>query len=390
MAQSETGAPAPSPPTAPANRPVYRLVALAFSTIVAISIPVATWVYHFNRPGVDFVSFWAAGRLALSGDSALAYDLQAHRALELTVTNFGGLLPFPYPPPFLLVVIPFALLPYWLAYVPWIIGTIALYLASTRTVVSARFALAHPAALVNTIIGQNGFLTSAIFLSGVALVAARPVVGGIILGLLVIKPQLAVLVPVALLASRNWRAIGAGAFSSLLLLAFAAAVFGFESYRAFIGMAQQQSIFLSTREWDWSEQASIFAFLRYFGVDRAVAFSAQAAVALAAAAVTWRAWALGHKQRTGILAAATLLVPPYLLAYDSLILILPLAALLGDARRPWLPGLIWLCLFVPLFGYVGIYEGPNTIPAAAVLCLWGLLTDQQSIPGAGPAPAASR
>jgi alpha-1,2-mannosyltransferase len=381
VAKPETGASAPSLPTAPANWPVYRLVALAFATIVVISIPVSTWVYRFERPGVDFVSFWAAGRLALSGDAALAYDIQVHRALELTVTNFGGLLPFPYPPPFLLVVSAFALLPFWLAYVPWIIGTIALYLASTRALVSARFAFAHPAALVNTIIGQNGFLTSAIFLSGVSLVARRPFVGGIILGLLIMKPQLAVLVPIALLASRNWRAIGAAAFSALLLLAVAAAVFGLESYRAFIGMAQQQSVFLSTREWDWSEQASIFAFLRYFGVDRVVAFSAQAAVALAAAAVAWRAWALGHNQRAGILAAATLLVPPYLLAYDSLILISPLAALLCDARRPWLPGIVWLCLFVPLFGYVGIYEGPNTIPAAAVLCLWGLLTD----PGRGRA-----
>jgi hypothetical protein len=358
--------------------PAYRLAALAFTTIVAISIPVAVWVYHSRGPGVDFVSFWAAGRLALSGEPALAYDIEVHRAFELTVTKLRGLMTFPYPPPFLLLVSIFAVLPFWLAYVPWIIGTVALYVASTRALVAPRFALAHPAALVNTIIGQNGFLTTGIFVSGVSLVVARPLLGGIVLGLLVVKPQLAVLVPVALLASRNWRAIGGAALSSFLLLAMAAAVFGLETYRAFLEMAQQQGAFLSTREWDWGEQASVFAFARYFGIDRSAAFALQAAVALAAAAVTWRVWALGHERRAEVLAAATLLVPPYLFAYDSLMLIVPLAALLHDARRPWLPAIVWIGLFVPLLGYVGVYEGPNTIPIAAALCIWGVLAERQS------------
>lgn len=384
-APEEIGSAADSP-KAPAGIPAYRLAALAFATIVIISIPVAVWMYQSRGPGVDFVSFWAAGRLAISGTPALAYDIEVHRALELTVTKLRGLMTFPYPPPFLLLVSVFAVLPFWLAYVPWILGTVALYLASTRALVAPRFALAHPAALVNTIIGQNGFLTTGIFVAGVALLIARPLLGGMILGLLVVKPQIAVLIPIALLASRNWQAIGGAALSSILLLAIAAAVFGLDTYRAFFSMAQQQGAFLSTREWDWGEQASVFALARYFGIDRSAAFALQAGSALAAVAVTWRVWASGHERRAAVLAAATLLVPPYLFAYDSLILILPLAVLLQDARRQWLPAIVWLCLFVPLLGYVGLYEGPNTIPIAAVLCIWGVLADRQraALPEATP------
>ena len=360
------------------KRPAYALGALAFATIVAISIPVAAWVYESQRPGVDFVSFWAAARLALSGQPSLAYDLNVHGALERTVTTLGGLMPFPYPPPFLFLVAPLGLLTYWVAYLPWIVFTAAVYFLASRSFVKPRFAFAHPAALVNSIIGQNGLLTSGVLLGGLSVLGKRPLLAGLLFGTLVIKPQLAVLIPVALIAERNWRAIAGAAVSSLLLVALAAAVFGLGSYGAFFAMAKQHAVYLSTYRWHWGEQASIFAFLRFFGADRAVALAFQAIAALGAAFLTWRAWSRADPERGAILAACTILVPPYLFAYDSLILILPLARLLERAEHPWRPAIVWLLLFVPLFGYVGLYTGPNTIPIAALLCLWWLSPTGQS------------
>jgi hypothetical protein len=354
------------------ERPAYSLGALAFATIFAISIPVAAWVYGWQRPAVDFVSFWAAGQLAISGHPALAYDIEIHRALERTVTTLGGLMPFPYPPPFLLFVALLGLLPFWVAYLPWILATTAIYLAATRSFVSPRFALAHPAALVNSIIGQNGLLTSGIFLGGLLLLEKRPLVAGLILGLLVIKPQLAVLLPVAVIAARNWKAMAGGVISSVFLLAVAAAVFGLDSYRAFFAITQQYGVYLSTYRWHWGEQASVFAFLRFFGVERSVAFAFQGIAALAAGLLTWKAWSRAVPERFSILAAATILVPPYLFAYDSLILMLPLARLLQKPDHSWRPAIVWSLLVVPMFGYVDVYPGPNTIPIASVLCLWWL------------------
>ena len=61
----------------------------------------------------DFLSFWSAGRLALAGVPAEAYDREALRAVQAGAATLSrGELPFPYPPAFLLLVAPFALLPF--------------------------------------------------------------------------------------------------------------------------------------------------------------------------------------------------------------------------------------------------------------------------------------
>jgi hypothetical protein len=345
------------------------LVALAVTTIFVLTVAVAAWVYS-QGPAVDFASFWAAGRLTIQGTPALAYDIETHRAMEMTAAHMGGLMPFPYPPPFLFFVVPIAFKPFWLAYLAWIVPTAGLYLFAASRFAPLRYPLAHPAATVNAIIGQNGLLTCGIFLFGLSLVAAQPLLGGAILGLLIIKPQLAVLVPVALLAERNWRAIAGAAASSLVLLVLAWLVFGPGAYRGFLAITADYAGYMSGSRWHWSELASLFAFLRFFGVPQAAALAIQGMAALAAAFLTWRAWATGDERKIAILASATLLVPPYLFTYDSLLLILPLAAFLRDEQHQWRAPIIWLLLLLPLLGYFGAYPGPNTVPVAAILSLW--------------------
>lgn len=354
------------------------LGALAASTLFALTVATAAWVYHTQRPGVDFASFWAAGRLARFGHPELAYHAEAHRAVEMIVANMGGLMPFPYPPPFLFAVIPFAFQPYWLAYVAWILVTAGLFLAASRPYLRPRFAFAHPAGIVNAVIGQNGFLTCSIFLFGLSALAARPFTAGAIFGLLVIKPQLVVLVPVALLAARQWKAIGGAALSAAALIALAALAFGLEPYRGFLAMTGEYAGFMSADRWNWAEQASVFAFLRFFGLPQAVALTAQGVAALIAVILTWRAWASGVERRGAVLAAATLLVPPYVFTYDSLLLVLPIAALLADGARPWRVAIVWLLLLLPLLGHLGLYPGPNTVPVAAALCLWWLVATDEA------------
>ena len=358
-------------PDAPAAR-AYAPAALLLSTVFCLTVVLAAWVYYSQRPAVDFASFWAAGRLAAYGLPALAYDVTTHRAVEMSAAHMGGLMPFPYPPPFLFFIIPIGFKPFWLAYLAWIVVNALLYVTAATRFMAARYPLAHPATLVNAIIGQNGLLTSAIFTFGIAIVATQPVLGGAVLGLLVVKPQLGVLLPVAFLAERNWRAIAGAAVSSLALLALAWIAFGADAYRGFFAITGEYAGFMSGSRWNWSELASLFAFLRFFGVPQAVALAAQGLAALAAAVLTWRAWAKGHRERVAVLAAATLLVPPYLFTYDSLLLILPLAAFLRDKAHPWRPAIVWLLLTIPLLGYFGLYPGPNTVPLASILCLWWL------------------
>jgi hypothetical protein len=360
----------------------YPLVALAFSTIFVLTVATSIWVYYSQSPAVDFASFWAAGHLTITGQPALAYDIQAHRAAEMSVAHMGGLMPFPYPPPFLFVVSAIGFHPFWLAYLAWIGGTAAIYLLATKRFLSPRFAFAHPAALMNAAIGQNGLLTTGMFAFGASVVARQPYLGGAVLGLLVIKPQLGVLLPIALLADRNWRAIVGGAASSLLLLGAAALVFGPDSYRGFLAITGDYTSYMSNSRWNWGELASLFAFARYFGVPQSAALAIQGVAALAAAVITWRSWSTKADERVAVLAAATLLVPPYLFTYDSLLLVLPLAFLLRERTHPWRAAVLWLLLLAPILAYFDVYPGPNTVPIAAMLSLWWLAG-----PKASPAPA---
>lgn len=361
----------------------HRTVAVGYA-IVFVIIVAWTWVIVFtDQKASDFLSYWAAARLAADATPALAYDITVHRALELSIADPEGLLPFPYPPPFLLLLLPLGLAPYWLAFALWVASTVGLYLLVSRGVAPLAYRLAHPQALANALIGQNGFLTTAMFVAGMRTLERQPLLGGAILGLLVIKPQLAVLLPIALLAGREWRAIAGAAASSIALLSIALLIFGMETYRGFFDIVPVYAQAMATSRWPWNELASVFAFARHLGVPQQPALIIHAIVALGATALVWRAWIRRSELRVPVLAAAILLVPPYLFTYDALLLIVPMGWLVVRERGPVVVAVAWLCCLLPVVTYIGFYPGPNPIPIAALLCLWALHAEQSR--RAGPA-----
>lgn len=322
------------------------------------------------RP-IDFVSFWAAGRLAATGHAADAYNLQLHHAVEDSVAKIRGLLPFPYPPPFLMFVAPFGALPFAIGFGLWTAVTATFCVFATRADATPRHVLSHPAFLVTGLTGQNGYLTTGLFALGMTLLKRRPWLAGATLGMLVIKPQLGLLLPVALVAARAWKAIAGAALSATALLITAFLIFGAEVFEGFFALLPSYGRWMSESRWPWGMFASPFAFVRYFGAAEPIAYGVHAACALAAAAVAFRAWARDWDSRVPVLAAATLLVPPYLLTYDSLLLAIPFGWLM--TRGAWRPALlIWVLCLLPLASYSGFYTGPNPVPFAAGIALWAL------------------
>jgi hypothetical protein len=347
----------------------YRLAALSIATVFVLYAVAAVFFAHERTVTSDFLSFWAAGRLALQGHAEAAYDIARHHALEMLAVPGVGLLPFPYPPILLALFVPFAMLPFWVAFSAWVAITALLYVLVTRPLIEPRFSLAQAAAAANFMTGQNGFLTSGIFIGGTSLLGRRPIAAGAVLGLLSVKPQLALLLPVALLAGREWRAIAGGIASSIVLLALGFLLFGASAYSSFIAILPHFYGWLSAGRWPWGELASTFALLRWFGVPKNGALVAHGAVALGAAAVVARAWARKLDERVAILAAGTLLVPPYLFTYDALLLTLPLAVLIRRQARGAFVA-VWVLALLPLLAYFTPF--PNTIPLASTLALWAL------------------
>jgi hypothetical protein len=344
-------------------------------------------LYSRHNP-VDFLSYWAAGRLTLERHVASVYNIEIHNAVEMTAAPLAGLNPFPYPPPFLFFVTPFGLLPFWIAFPAWVLITGIIYVVAVRRWVPLPFSLAHPSFLSNSLIGQNGFLISAIFIGGTELIGRRPYLAGAILGLLVIKPQLAILLPVAMLAGREWKVITAACASVSALLLLALVAFGPAAYRGFFQILPFYADSMRLSRWPWGEVASTFAFFRKLGTPETPALVLHAIVALAATLATARVWWLRTDERVPILASAAILIPPYIFTYDALLLVLPLTFLITRHGQPLVSITAWLLCLLPVAGYFGFYSGPNTVPIAAVVALWVLHLPKKS--AMRPAPSTAR
>ena len=348
---------------------LFDTIALAFAILLPIVAAGAAWTVYAQKLPVDFLSYWAAGSLAAGGDPALAYDAAAHRSAELAVAPLTGLLPFPYPPPFLLLVTPFALASFWTAFPLWLVATGAFYLVAARRLIAARYALAQPSAFSVAVGGQNGFVTAGLFILGTHLLEKRALLGGAVLGLLVIKPQLALMLPVALLAARQWRAIAGGILSAGAALLVALLLFGPGTYAAFLAALPAQAAFLGSGRLEWTDLASVYALARDLGAPHGGAVAVHGVVAMGGAVMVWRAWARGAAERVPILAAATLLASPYLFTYDGLLLLVPVAWLIRERRSAGGVAAIWLLALLPIArGFAG-YPGPNTMPVAALVAL---------------------
>jgi hypothetical protein len=341
----------------------HRTVAIGVTLVFAMYAAKAAWMNYVDPPGVDFVSFWAAGRMAADGLPADAYNVALHRALELTAGKLGGLQPFPYPPPFLLVVLPFGFAPFWLAFDLWVASTAIIYFLAFRRIAPWPYTFAYPTTLTNALVGQNGLLTSAIFALGYTHLERKPLIGGAVLGLLVIKPQLALLVPIALLAGGYLRSLAAAAASALALIILAYLAFGEETYRAFFAIAHQQAALMTGRI-PWPKVASVFGILRFAGVPAVAALAVHGAVAAGAACATWTAWRRKFSTRVEIVAAASLLVSPYLFNHDSLLMMIPIGWLIVHRRRPFIIALLWA---LSLLAVTAI--GPNETPLAAIVAI---------------------
>lgn len=342
-----------------------RLAAVAAISVTAVIAILSIWSNLSQPRSMDFIAYWAAGRMVLTGEVGSVYDIEAHRQVERTVAPISGLMPFPYPPAFLLVVTPFGLLPFTLAFPIWILASALLFLLSTRN----RAAAAHPSAISNVIIGQTGFLATATLAWGSSLVARRPFAGGAVLGLMALKPQLALLIPFALLAGRLHRSLAGAAASVLGLTILSIVLFGTSRLAEWLHLLGEFSTHLGEGAWPWTELASPYALFRWFGANEALALVLHGAIAASAAAVVWLAWSRDMEGRVPMLAAATLLIPPYLLNYDTLLLALPFAWLATKGRGPAIMGALWILAGLPVAAYFGLYAGPNTLPLAAVLSI---------------------
>ncbi|WP_296717610.1 glycosyltransferase family 87 protein [Erythrobacter sp.] len=332
---------------------------------------------NFAAPhSLDFVSFWGAAKFGLAGTPELAYDSVALHALQEKAATFApdtGM-PFPYAPAFLLLILPFGAMSYPVALAVWSLGTFAIY-----AIVARRFApqsqwllLSFPPVFVIGVLGQNGFVTAALFIGGLLLLhREKKFAAGLVLGCLIIKPQLALMLPVAMLAGREWRVIAGAVVSATAVLLVGLIVFGFGTSAAWI---EQMPLFVEIAQEGlvgWHKLVSVYATLRHAGLSDSVAFAGHCAIAVIAAALVAQVWRSDAQPnaKAAVLAAATMLASPYVYLYDALVLIPAFVWLVQRKAPVGVVGSLWLLPIV--ISAQNAYDfGPVTIaPILPILLL---------------------
>lgn len=276
----------------------------------------------------DFNNLWTGGRLVLEGNISALFDMDIYRPqMDQLLGQDVPDQEWSYPPSMLLVGVPLALLPIFWAYWVWTIGTIiALHFALRAFKLNPWVHIAillSPAVFWNAMFGQNGTFLAALMLGGLMLAPKRPIIAGVLIGLMTIKPHLGILIPFCFLASRNWAAFVSAAVTSVALFVIAGAAFGFDAWAQFLQHTQPMMSEIMNAAYPQTYQGNavtVFIFLRMLGGELIVSYGVQAVfslICIACAVWLWRPLnTIEHVDRVCLTSALVLLSTPYGYTYD--------------------------------------------------------------------------
>ena len=331
--------------------PVFIVLFLFFLTY--------RYLYHpdlfFNS---DFCHYWVAGRLAMAGEPAAVYDFPRLQAFGQAVAGIHVGIPWFNTPTFLMLVLPFSLVPYHAALFLWIFTTLGGYLIIMRRLAPLPqfiwLALAFPSTLLNISYGQNGFLSVICLGGGLVLLDRSPAVAGIFLGFMTYKPHLALLIPIALAAGRRWKPLLAMLVTSGGLMGASALLFGIDVWGAFF---QKVLVMLKGLQGGQISAAitlplgkmpTVLSAMKLFGADFLTVAVIQVIIGLAIVAIVGWVWQskASPAMRSAVLVLGTFLVTPYSFVYDNILIAIALACLGWEGyTKGWLQG-EKVCLFL--------------------------------------------
>ena len=349
---------------------------LAWAAVLAVG-------WHSEVFVQDWIVYHAAGTAYLQGKLAVLFDAARFTAYQhATLARwYGGpvsLHPWLYPPTYLLVLAPLALLPFAVSYALFQLGTglAAVAALAWRGVGDGLdwrrgiMLLLFPATCINALTGQNALLTTALMVGGFRLLERRPLLGGAALGMLSVKPHFFLMVPVALIALRAWRALAACGIAALMLALASAAVFGIEPWRLWLartvlaGDPALSAWFAET----FLHGYGIYVCAVLLGAPASLARWIQLAAALAAAGCVWTVFRrrAAAELRIAVVLVASVVAAPHVMAYDlalvgaAVILLFVSAEAIGVFATV-LFGLVWA---LPMLRPVMVAGGRVLIPAA--------------------------
>lgn len=368
---------------------------LRLTLLVMLALAPLGWAMFYTVfrtvPGQDWVVFHTAAELYFAGDLGLLLDPHAFTA-EMNRSHATWLAPIAFhpwlnPPPALLLFLPFGLLRYDVAYVLFLVLTAALMIAALRPwcatpgrrALLVAIVLASPATAFNIGAGQLGFLLTAILACGLYLLPRKPALAGLVLGMLVVKPTFGLMIPVALVAGRHWRAFATCTAAVVAASAASLLLFGPSLWRgwfAFVagGDPRFHGVIDALHRFD----QSVFTSLGTLGVNSHSANVCQAGAALIGAACVATAFARATPptNRLVVLLCAAMLASPHVAGYDGVMLALAATlTLLEGLDRPYLPAelpiaaTVWLSAIITPPALIALLSQPWLTALSAAMPL---------------------
>jgi len=333
--------------------------------------------------GYDFITFWAGSWLTLHDSATAVFEpMKLLAAEQIAVPANEKMFLWHYPPTFLMVVAPFALMPYVVAYLLWVTVTFAPYAWVIRKMApqpqTMLLLIAFPGTFLNFFHGQTAFVTTALLGGAMLTLERRPVLAGILLGLMSYKPHFGILIPLVLICGRHWRTLIAAAITTVVFAAVSVLFLGPKPWIAFWNNIPLARTVFEDGLIQWSKLPSLYAGLRLAGAGQTLAYTMHILLALAVTgAVGWIWWRKPSLSlRAAVLVTGALLVTPYMFDYDYTLLAIPIALLAMDGHvRGWLPyersvlTLTWVMPLVVagLADMTNIQIGPACIAALFVV-----------------------
>lgn len=379
----------------PLSRPA---IALAFSlaALGAILLLIGRGIAagEITPYRTDFVPYFSAGHLIISGRSTGVYSLQQighfEQRLVAPLRVVDGVMPFLYPPYAAVALAPLALLPYATAFwvwfginlvalcsclvaLTWYTGWTGVRRAALWTCVLAFFPI-----VLSLVQGQISILVLALLtVCFIAIRTGHEGAAGVCLALALIKPPLIAPVVLVLVVKRQWGTIAAFTLSAACLLAVPALLPGSPSLSNYLGLSRQAA--------GWTSQIGGFQARLGHGLPSQIAllvpgpagtWLAVLAVALVLAGLVFlaaRSPEIDLPFAAGVLTG--ILVSPHLLLHDLVVGILPTVLLLRASLRADLTrdAALGLAFVSPLLGLPLVGEVPVQLTVVATLLLGTVL-----------------
>src|SRR6516165_9321872 len=274
----------------------YALALIYAATLIHFYLARAWIVDRSGAPLYgDFTDAWVAGWHALNAEAAQLYNSDEFVRIQKALLGSGDYFypNWPYPPTFFLILAPLSALPYLYAFLTWdlatLVGCLAVVYLIARRPPAIALLLASPFTAWNFLAGQNGFLTASLLGGSLFFLEKWPIVAGVFIGCLTYKPQFGMLIPVALVASRQWRAVASAGIAAAVLAAVSILLFGADAWTSFPnGLVGQSKLNLAAGpDSNWGYLQTVYGLIRNLHCAADVAWRVQGLTTLAAAVIVW-------------------------------------------------------------------------------------------------------